>query len=51
MDIQFIILVIIGIVAVLYTLSIFRKQFDSSDESAKCSKCPAVDVTKKNGSN
>ena len=51
MDIQFIILVIIGIVAVLYTLNIFRKQFDSSDESAKCSKCPAIDVTKKNGSN
>jgi hypothetical protein len=50
MDIQFIILVTIGIVAVLYTLNKFKKQFDSSDESAKCSKCPSVDATKKNGS-
>ena len=50
MDIQFIILVIIGIAAALYTLNKFRKQFDTSDESAKCSKCPAVDENKKNGS-
>ena len=50
MEIQFIILVIIGMVAVLYTLRQFKKQFNSSDESAKCSKCPAVDENKKNGS-
>ena len=50
MDIQFIILVIIGIAAALYTLNKFRKQFDTSDESAKCSKCPVVDKNKKNGS-
>ena len=50
MDMQFIILVIIGMAASLYTLNKFRKQFDTSDESAKCSKCPAVDENKKNGS-
>ena len=50
MEIQFIILVIIGTVAILYTLRQFKKQFNSSDESAKCSKCLTVDVNKKNGS-
>ena len=50
MEIQFIILVIIGGAAVLYTLRQFKKQFNSSDESVKCSKCPAVDENKKNGS-
>ena len=50
MEIQFIILVIIGMVAVLYTLCQFKKQFNSSDKSGKCSKCPAVDENKKNGS-
>ena len=50
MEMQFIILVIIGMLAVLYTLRQFKKQFNSSDKSAKCSKCPAVDENKKNGS-
>ena len=50
MEIQFVILVIIGIGSVLYALRQFKKQFNSSDESAKCSKCPAVDENKKNGS-
>ena len=50
MDMQFIFLVIIGIAASLYTFNKFRNQFDTSDESAKCSKCPAIDENKKNGS-
>ena len=50
MEIQFIILVIIGMLAALYTFRQFKKQFNSSDESVKCSKCPAVDENKKNGS-
>ena len=50
MEIQFIILVIIGIVAVLFALRQLKKQFIPSDESGKCSKCPAVDENKKNGS-
>ncbi|MBT5078110.1 MAG: hypothetical protein HOM61_04300 [Candidatus Marinimicrobia bacterium] len=50
MDVQFIILVIIGIVAALFTINKFRKQFDTSEEAEKCSKCPAVDEIKKNGS-
>ena len=51
MDAQFIILIIVGILAVFYTASQFKKQFSSSDKLEKCSKCPAVDETKKNGSN
>jgi len=51
MDAQFIILVIVGILAVFYAVNQFRNQFSSSDKSGKCSKCPAVDETKKNGSN
>jgi hypothetical protein len=50
MDIQFIILVVIGILAALYTLNKFKKQFDSTDESSNCSKCPVVDEHKKKGS-
>ncbi|MBC8311324.1 MAG: hypothetical protein H8E72_03395 [Candidatus Marinimicrobia bacterium] len=50
MDVQFIILVIIGIMATLYALNKFRKQFSTSDEAATCSKCPTVDGIKKNGS-
>ena len=50
MEIQFVILVIIGIGSVLYALRQFKKQFNSSDKSGKCSKCPAVDENKKNGS-
>jgi len=48
MDIQLFILVIIGILAALYTLNKFRKQLISSEKSTKCSKCPAVDEIKKN---
>ena len=50
MEIQFIILVIIGMLAVSYTLRKLKKQFNSSDSSVKCSKCPVVNENKKNGS-
>ena len=50
MEVQFIILVIIGITAFLYILLQLKKQFNSSDELVQCSKCPAVDENEKNGS-
>jgi hypothetical protein len=51
MEIQFIILVIIGLLAAFYTFCQLKKQFNSSDKSEKCSKCPAVNQNEKNGYN